>query len=187
LDELAERRKRQLEELRRRRSAGTTQARTTARPTAATQQRPGPVAPPPKKREKRRIQELRADYRSMREAELAERRREEQQARERRALEEARARREAEEERRRDLERQRRAQRDQAGSTGPAARHREVTATEISGSLTDAYAISEERDERTERLRGMLSARSTLRDLFILKELLDPPVSLRESRNELSS
>ena len=49
---------------------------------------------------------------------------------------------------------------------------------------SDAYAVRKRRSDRRIRLGKVLSGRDSLRDLFVLKELLDPPISLRSAGDQ---
>ena len=46
-------------------------------------------------------------------------------------------------------------------------------------SSADAFAIRDRRSEVAHAIRQRMGTRQSLRELYLLKELLDPPVSLR--------
>jgi len=172
LETLAARRKAQLEELRRRRTAqvraGASQVKTgrAAVPAAA------PAAKSTAMPRVKTIATLKADHGAIRAREAAEARRRQETGQRARQAEEESA-------RRKQLERQRRAadrakrKRKQEAAVQAAARAK-VEAV-------DVYGVSEERGGRADRLRQVLSNRRTLRELFIIKELLDAPISLRSA------
>lgn len=174
LEDLAERRKAQLEELRRRRAS---------RPAAGPAQvgvAPGapsgglgiPPAPPPKRSET--IRTLEADRRALREADRAGQRRQLEQQRRDREATKARSRIKSDEELRRAAERAGQRQQEAAKRTARAGQ-RPPREPEV----RDAYAIREGGTGRAHRLKMAISSRATLRDLFIVKELLDSPLALR--------
>jgi hypothetical protein len=173
LEDLAARRKAQLEELRRRR-ASRPRAGPAPRAAGGVQTPAAPLGQPKAKT----VQALKAGHRELREAERAEeRRRAEQLRREREAIR-ARERREMEEERRRAAERERRRRQEAAKNARQATRAVPMTMLPIDEQ--EGYGLQREGDARAGRLVEALSSRSTLRDLFILKELIDPPLALRD-------
>lgn len=174
LEDLAERRKAQLEELRRRRAsrpaAGPAQAG--AAPGAPSGGLGIPPAPPP--RRSKTIRTLRADHRALREADRAGQRRQLEQQRRDREATKARSRLKSDEELRRAAERAGQHQQEAVKRTARAGQRppREPEAR-------DAYSIREAGAGRAHRLKMAISSRATLRDLFIVKELLDSPLALR--------
>ena len=164
IEDLAARRKAQLEELRRRRAqkGAAPQVRIGSQAGAPSRIKTVPVrarsSAPPRDR---------SDLRSLRAAEEAEKRRRQIEAEQQRQMGEARARQEEAEQRRKDAERRARRER--------ARRKRKTVALTDVG---DAYSLRRSGSGRKGRVNALLRHRTTLRDLLLLKEVLDPPRGL---------
>ena len=171
MEDLAARRKAQLDELRRRRAAAkgtsvsTAQVRpSTPRPTAVARARPAAAVPAPVR--DRAIREIKTGARGVRAAEEA-RKRELQAKFDREHAAQA-----AAERREQEADKRRRAEKD-------ARRARQAAAGLDTGAVTVATRERRERTRHRGHLQALLADRVTLRNLFIMKELLDPPIALR--------
>lgn len=176
--DLAARRRAQLEELRSRRQnrgvSGPSQAR--------------PATPPPRTTGPRNIEALDLDFADRQRADAEQKRlqdRAEEQLRKQQELERARRQREAVQ-----AHRHQEAPLQPVAPTRPmrAEPHHAIEHSEVHRLVEDAggapVAESTLRDQaqarNLARIRGRLQTKRDLRDLFILRELIDPPVSLRK-------
>jgi hypothetical protein len=185
--DLAARRKAQLEELRRRRAGrgpSPTRASVGKAPGQAAPQRPARMTPKPTPTPpKPEIRTVRADLRGVREAEeRARRERHPEQARQPRPARKARQ--------GRQVRRQRQAAPTpppipepqptrRRGAVPSSGAHGTVRPTS-EGEIGRGREATQRRAHHVAALRSQLQDRAVLRDLFLLKEMLDPPVSMRE-------